>query len=84
MTMAADDLTRSRPNTRSAPEVVAPTNRINVALPFARIEVTESSKELADLAGIVNELVAIVEASSPSSKMKRLRDRAAALNAQLG
>jgi len=42
---------------RSAPEVVAPTNRVNIALPFGNIHVEEASKDLAELAAITAELI---------------------------
>jgi hypothetical protein len=35
----------------SGPDVVAPTNKVNVALPFGTIHIEESSKELAELGG---------------------------------
>ena len=41
---------------RAAPEVVAPTNRINVALPFSQIKLQEASPDLVELASIVAEL----------------------------
>jgi hypothetical protein len=63
--------------------VVALTNRINVALPFARIEVAEPSKEVAALASIVLDLITVVEASVPDGKVRELRERAQALHAQL-
>ena len=45
------------PRSRSAPKVVSPTNRVNVALPFSRLTVQEPAKltagELISLAGLV-------------------------------
>jgi hypothetical protein len=41
---------------RTAPEVVAPTNRVNVAFPFSTITLQEPSKELAELAALVADL----------------------------
>ena len=69
---------------RSAPEVVAPTNRVNVALPFGRIHVEESSKDLAELAAITAELVSIVEGLAAGPKIKKLREQAQALAARVG
>jgi hypothetical protein len=86
--MAAADSTRviaedgeavRTPSRRGAPEVVAPSNRVNVALPFARITVQEPSRDLAELASIVTELVAVVESLAPGPAMTRLRKRARAL-----
>ena len=41
---------------RAAPEIVAPTNRINVALPFSQIKLQEPTSDLVELASIVAEL----------------------------
>ena len=68
---------------RSAPEVVAPTNRINVALPFSNLRVEESTKDLAELSGIVADLVAVVEATSPGPKVEELRERAEVMKSRL-
>ncbi|HUI03440.1 MAG TPA: hypothetical protein VLZ77_07855 [Acidimicrobiales bacterium] len=72
-----------RPEHRTAPEVVAPTNRINVALPFSHLQVEETSKDLAELAQIVGELAALVADVAPASKAKALRARAEALTSRL-
>lgn len=67
------------PRRGSAPEVVAPTNRINVALPFSHLQVEEASKDLAELTEIVADLVGIVEKMAPASGAKELRARLAVL-----
>jgi hypothetical protein len=64
---------------RSSPEIVAPTNRINVALPFAHLQVEEPSQDLAELAHILAELAAVVADLAPTSTAKDLRARAEAL-----
>ena len=55
--MARGKGTAPAPRSRSAPKVVAPTNRVNVALPFGRITAEEPVKmEVRDwisLAGLV-------------------------------
>jgi len=81
--MAAGDSGVQPPKARSAPEVVAPTNRVNVALPFGNIHVEESSKDLAELTAIVADLAAIVEEAAPGPKVKRLRERAQLLKTRL-
>ncbi len=69
---------------RAAPEVVAPTNRVNVALPFGNIHVEESSKDLAELAAITAALVSIVEGLAAGPKIKKLREQAQAFAARVG
>ena len=64
---------------RGSPEVVAPTTRINVALPFSHLQVEETSKQIAELAQIVAELAAVVADLAPASKAKALNARAEAL-----
>ena len=55
--MANRKATAVAPRSRSAPKVVSPTNRVNVALPFSRLTVEEPAKltagELISLAGLV-------------------------------
>ena len=72
------------PNPRGAPGVIAPTNRINVALPFSKIQTHEPSRELGELAAVVAELAALVEAMKPDGRTKRLREHAQKLAEQLG
>ena len=69
---------------RSAPRVVAPTNRINVALPFSKIQTSEPSKELSELADLVVELAAIAERLSLGREGETLLARAQALATALG
>lgn len=71
------------PGAHSAPEVVAPTNKVNVALPFGTIHVAESSTDLAELSGIVADLAAVVEGLAPGPKVKRLREQSRRLAAKL-
>ena len=61
---------------RAAPEIVAPTNRINVALPFSQIKVQEPTPELVELASIVAEL-------ARATGDETIRKRAEALIARL-
>jgi len=70
------------PRTRAAPRVVAPTNKVTVALPFSKITLEEPGKEVAELAAIVAELTAIVEHVAGGPELARLRDRAEAVAAR--
>ena len=79
----ANDNSGGTPKTHSAPEVVAPTSRVNVAFPFSNIRIEESSKELAELAALVAELASTVEGLTPGPKSKKLREQAQALTARL-
>jgi hypothetical protein len=74
--------TAMTPGTRSAPRVVAPTNKVTVAFPFSKITLAEPGKELAELAAIVAELTAIVEQVTGGPELARLRDRVEALAAR--
>ena len=67
---------------RSAPGVVAPTNKVNVALPFSKITVEEPSREFAELTSIVAALAAAMERVLPEPETTQLRRRADALAAQ--
>ena len=84
--MADDDSGVQPIKARSGPEVVAPTNRVNVALPFGNvnIHVEGSSKDLAELAAVVVELVSIVEGLAPGTKVKKLREQAQEFAARVG
>jgi len=81
--MANDDLEVPPPKAHSAPGVVAPTNRVNVAFPFGNIHIEESSKDLAELSGIVADLASVVESLASGPKVKKLREQAELLTARL-
>jgi hypothetical protein len=66
---------------RTAPEVVAPSSRVNVALPFAKITVQEPTRDLTELIAIVAELAAIVDGVAPGPATRKLHARARALAA---
>jgi hypothetical protein len=72
-----------RPETakpRSVPEIISPTKRsasiVNVALPFSNIEVAGPSRELANLAGVVTDLINALEGVVPDPVLADLRERA--------
>jgi hypothetical protein len=81
--VGADDTDAQRTKPRSAPEVVAPTSRVNVAFPFSHLHVEESSKDLAELSGIVADLAAMVEQAAPGPGVTKLRERAQVLRTRL-
>lgn len=65
-----------------APRVVAPTNKVNVALPFSKITVEEPSKDFRELAAIVAALAAAMERVMTEPEVTKLRERADVLAAQ--
>jgi hypothetical protein len=82
--MAIDSTGDKPAASRPAPVVVRPTNRVNIAFgPFSKVEVQEPSKEFAELAAVVAELVSIVEGFAPGPKTAKLRQRAQMLVARL-
>jgi hypothetical protein len=66
-----------------APEVVAPTNKVNVALPFSKITVEEPGKDLVELSAVVAELAAALESVVAEPAVTQLRQRAQALAARM-
>jgi hypothetical protein len=68
---------------RKGPDVVAPSSRVNVAFPFSQIKLQEPSQELADLAGLLVDLVAAMSQWVPEDQLEELRARAQALHARL-
>ncbi len=79
--MAASDKVAGRP--REAPGVVAPTTRLNLALPFSKIIIEEPGKELIELAAIVADLAAAMEPAAQEQGLADVRKRADALVARL-
>ena len=69
--------------TKQAPGVVAPTTRVNLALPFSKIMVEEPGKDLAELASIVAALAAVMERTVADPFLPELRKRAEAFAARL-
>jgi hypothetical protein len=66
----------------AAPRVVAPTNKVNVALPFSKITVEEPSKDFRELAAVVAALAAVMERVVTEPELTQLRERADVLAAQ--
>ncbi len=59
-----------------APRVVAPSSRVNVAFPFSQIKLEEPSKELAELAALVFDLVEAMAEWVPEDRLEDLQARA--------
>jgi hypothetical protein len=65
------------------PAVHAPSNRVNIAFPFSEIKLEEPSKELAELAALVCDLVATMAEWVPEDRLEELRTRAQGLRDSL-
>jgi hypothetical protein len=59
--------------------VIAPSSRVNVAFPFSQIKLEEPSKELAELAALVFDLVETMAEWVPEDRLEDLRARAQSL-----
>jgi hypothetical protein len=81
--VASEEGTAVARRSRQAPGVVAPTTRINLALPFSKITVEEPGREIAELAAIVAALAAAMEQAVPDPDLQELRKRADALVGRL-
>ncbi len=64
---------------KRAPEKVTSTTHVNVALPFAKLEVHEPSEHLLALTNLVQDLVALVARTTPGPEVDALVSRAEAL-----
>jgi len=62
-----------------SPRVVAPSSRVNVAFPFSQIKLEEPSKELAELAALVYDLVGAMAEWVPEERLEDLQARAQVL-----
>lgn len=71
------------PTSGAAPEMHAPSNRVNIAFPFSQIRVEEPSKELAELAALVFDLVGAMAEWVPEDRLEDLRARAQVLRETL-
>ncbi len=74
--MAGNQCAGGAAHASSAPRMIAPTNKVNVALPFSKITVEEPSKEFRELARIVAGLAAAMERLVPGQEETELRERA--------
>ncbi len=68
---------------RGGPTVSAPSSRVNVAFPFSQIKLQEPSKELAELAALVFDLVELMREWVPEDRMEELQARAEVLRDSL-
>jgi hypothetical protein len=64
------------------PSVIAPTSRVNIALPFSKFELRELSHETVELVTLVADLIAAIEVATPTAELTQLRQRAAGLVAR--
>ena len=62
---------------------MAPSNRVNVALPFSQIKLDEPSRELAELAALVFDLVGTMAEWVPEDQLEELSARARVLRDRL-
>ena len=67
------------PRPGDSPRVVAPSSRVNVAFPFSQIKLEEPSKEMAELAALVYDLVGAMAEWVPEDRLDDLRARAQVL-----
>ena len=67
------------PTPREAPAVSGPSHRLNIAFPFSQITLEEPSKELAELAALVYDLVGAMAEWVPEERLEELRARAMVL-----
>jgi hypothetical protein len=81
--MAGQQTTAEARRTRPAPAVVTPLTKVNLALPFSKITVTEPGKDVAELASMVAALAAVMERTVDDPFLPELRKRAEALAARL-
>ncbi len=66
-----------------ASRVVAPSSRVNVAFPFSQIKLEEPSKELAELAALIFDLVGAIAEWVPEDQLEELKARAEVLRDKL-
>jgi hypothetical protein len=68
---------------RKGRDIVAPSSRVNVAFPFSQIKLEEPSRELAELAGLVFDLVVAMGQWVPEDQLEELQARAQTLRERL-
>jgi hypothetical protein len=78
------NVTASRTSEGSRPGIVAPSNKVVVALPFGRVEIGHDSQELHELAQLVAELADVIARQIPGPDETHLSERARALAGRLG
>ena len=71
------------PPKRQAPGTVLGNTRVNLALPFSKIEVQEPSGDLVELAALVSDLLVALAEWVPEETLAELRTRAQALTSRL-
>jgi hypothetical protein len=66
---------------RGPQNIIGP--RVNLALPFSRIEVQEPTAELVEMAKLLSDLLSVIADWVPEEALADLRSRAEALSARL-
>jgi hypothetical protein len=66
---------------RQGPQIIGP--RVNLALPFSRIEVAEPSAELVEMAKLLLDLLSAIADWVPEEALADIRSRAETLSARL-
>jgi hypothetical protein len=64
-------------------EVHNATTRVTIAWPFSQIKLQEASAELAELAGLLSDVIDALSEFVPEDRLRPLRDRATSLRARL-
>jgi hypothetical protein len=64
---------------REVPAVSAPSSRVTIAFPFSQIKLEQPSKELAEMAALVSDLVATMAEWVPEDRLEELQARALVL-----
>ncbi len=65
------------------PRISAPSSRVNIAFPFSQIKLEEPSRELAELAALVVDLLVELSEWVPEERLGELRERAQRLRDSL-
>jgi hypothetical protein len=81
--MADDDAHAEHPAPAKRPGSLDTSTRVNVAFPFSQIRVLEPTKELVELAAVVEGLAAAVCELAPGAEAEELSARARAVAAAL-
>ena len=71
------------PGPEKSSEVHNATTRVTIAWPFSQIKLQEASAELAELAGLMSDLIDALSDVVPEDRLRPLRDRATSLRARL-
>jgi hypothetical protein len=82
-TSALNGVGAAAPREAPAGAVHAPSNRVTIAFPFSQIKVEEPSREVAELAALVFDLVGAMAEWVPEDRLEELQVRAKVLRDSL-